>query len=79
MTVSIEVDTNGDVRVGAAESLFADTYDMDIFSRGIPNYDVSADGQRFLMVSTDVPDSGPRTITLVDNWFEELKRLVPID
>ena len=44
-------------------------------------YDVSADGQRFLMIketsggATGAPTSA--RIILVQNWFEELKRLVP--
>jgi len=40
----------------------------------IPNDDVSADGQRFLMVK-DESSSG--RLNLVLNWFEELKRRVP--
>ena len=43
-------------------------------------YDVSADGQRFLMIKdssgADERPLSPRMI-LVQNWFEELKRLVP--
>ena len=43
-------------------------------------YDVSADGQRFLMIKeaseADERPPSPRII-LVHNWFEELKRLVP--
>ncbi len=43
-------------------------------------YDVSPDGQRFLMIkeaaATDDESSAPQLI-LVQNWFEELKRLVP--
>jgi eukaryotic-like serine/threonine-protein kinase len=38
-----------------------------------PNYDVSPDGQRFLMITGE---SKPQ-INVVLNWFEELKRLVP--
>ncbi len=41
-------------------------------------YDLSLDGQRFLMVKLD--DRKPTPITemiLVQNWFEELKRLIP--
>jgi hypothetical protein len=42
------------------------------------SYDVSPDGQRFLMIKeTDV--GGGQQINLVLNWFEELKRLVPTD
>ena len=39
-------------------------------------YDVAADG-RFLMVEED-PDESVRVI-VVQNWFEELNRLVPAD
>jgi len=39
-----------------------------------PNYDVAADGQRFL-VNTVVEQTTP--IDVVVNWSEELKRLVP--
>jgi eukaryotic-like serine/threonine-protein kinase len=38
------------------------------------NYDVSPDGQRFLMLKAIAEDQGPRQIVVVQNWFEELKR-----
>ena len=41
-------------------------------------YDVSPDGKRFLMIKEGSgPDQTPPTIEVVQNWFEELKRLVP--
>jgi hypothetical protein len=41
------------------------------------NYDVSPDGQRFLMIKVaEQPQIAPR-INVVLNWNEELKRLVP--
>ena len=41
-------------------------------------WDISRDGQRFLMVKLDERKSQPVTeLILVQNWFEELKRLVP--
>jgi eukaryotic-like serine/threonine-protein kinase len=43
-----------------------------------PNYDVSLDGQRFLMLKSVVSSEAPLTqINLVLNWFEELKQKVP--
>jgi serine/threonine-protein kinase len=49
-----------------------------IFGR---TYDVSADGKRFLMIKEAVDPKGAEpptpTITVVQGWFEELKRLVP--
>ena len=41
-----------------------------------PQYDVSPDGQRFL-INTLIEEDAAASITLVLNWFEELKRLVP--
>ncbi len=42
------------------------------------NYDVSLDGQRFLMIQRE-QDLVPTEIIVILNWFEELKRLVPTD
>ena len=42
-------------------------------------YDLSLDSQRFLMVKIEQRKPTPVTeMILVQNWFEELKRLVPI-
>ncbi len=41
---------------------------------GNRNYDISPDGQRFLMISQE---EAPDQIHVVLNWFEEVKRLVP--
>jgi hypothetical protein len=40
-------------------------------------YDVSPDGQRFLMVKDDLESDERPRIIIVQNWTEELKRLVP--
>jgi len=40
----------------------------------MPNYDVSPDGKRFLMLKAPDDDQGARQIVVVQNWFEELKR-----
>lgn len=42
----------------------------------IANYDVSPDGQRFVMVKED---SSSSRLNVVFNWFEELTRLVPVN
>jgi hypothetical protein len=41
--------------------------------RTFPNYDVSGDGKRFLMLKPDDRDEGAREIVVVQNWYEELK------
>ncbi len=42
-----------------------------------PNYDVSPDGQRFLMLKPVEQAQAATQIVVVQNWFEELKRRVP--
>jgi hypothetical protein len=42
-----------------------------------PNYDVSPDGQRFLMLKEGERATSATQINVVLNWFEELKRRVP--
>ena len=42
------------------------------------NYDVSRDGQRFLMLKpSEQGQAAPTQINIVLNWFEELKQKVP--
>jgi hypothetical protein len=42
-------------------------------------YDVSPDGQRFLMIKSPGTDASaaPPALVVVQHWDEELKRLVP--
>jgi len=42
-----------------------------------PDYDVSPDGQRILMIKENDQESAPTQINVVLNWFEELKQKVP--
>ena len=82
----VAVTTEPTLRVSRPEVLFEGRYARD--PEGGLNYDVSADGQRFLMVSEredgDAEDGDAEaapthpTLILVENWFEELKRLVPV-
>jgi hypothetical protein len=41
-------------------------------------YDVSPDGKRFLIAKGDAEQGGAQ-IRVILNWFEELKRLVPVN
>jgi serine/threonine-protein kinase len=65
---------------GVPEVLFEGDY---VFTGGTGRvYDISADGQQFLVQKAPGAgagqDAGAR-IVIVENWFEELKRLVPAD
>jgi len=63
------------ITAGSPEVLFTGRY-----TSGLPvaNYDISPDGQRFLMIKAAEEEEGQQgQINVVINWFEELKRLVP--
>ncbi|MBI1955828.1 MAG: hypothetical protein HYS38_05495 [Acidobacteria bacterium] len=47
-------------------------------SAPVANYDVTPDGQRFLMVQRIEQVQAPTQINVVLNWFEELKKKVPV-
>ena len=49
--------------------------DVNVGGEGRRNYDISPDGQRFLMIQA--VEGSTAQINVVLNWDEELKRLVP--
>jgi hypothetical protein len=72
----LDIRTEGGFSSGKPRLLF----EKPGFQGGYTNqtWDLSMDGQRFLMVKFE--DKKPQPVTemiLVQNWFEELKRLVP--
>jgi len=42
-----------------------------------PNYDVSPDGRRLLMIKASEPESAATQINIVLKWSDELRRLAP--
>jgi hypothetical protein len=82
--MTVQVERAATWMAGSPTKLFAGQffYNASPGARGEGRtYDVAPDSQRFLMVkdssknvSSDVPR--PRFV-VVENWFEELKRLVP--
>ncbi len=68
-------------RLAHYEVVFEETY----FFRGPSGlgrtYDISPDGKRFLMIKEGGPgdETEPTQLILVQNWLDELKRLVPVD
>ena len=63
---------------GKPRMLFGGPYVRTPTGRTFPNYDVSPDGQRFLMLKpVEQAQAAPTQINVVLNWFEELKQKVP--
>jgi hypothetical protein len=74
--MAVDIVMGPEIRAAAPRSLFRGDY---AHPSPVRNYDVTADGQRFLMVRDDrapLVDEA-REIQVVLNWHEELKRLVP--
>lgn len=80
--MAVPIDTRQGFEPGTPKALFQGNY----FSGGnnINLYDVTADGQRFLMLkqaaesgSEKEPATKQTSLVLVENWFAELKRLAP--
>ena len=74
--MAVEITTEPNFVLGSARMLFEGGQYMPPtgpYSYPFPNYDVSPDGQRFLMITKE---SKPQ-INVVLNWFEELKHRVP--
>ena len=73
---TVPVQTSGPALVHGSPVRALDT----AYARGLGGsrpYDVSPDGQRFLMIKEDLTAAKPAGLIVVLNWPEELKRLVP--
>jgi Tol biopolymer transport system component len=78
MAVAVRIDGNGEFHPLTPKLLFTVRPDRELgLNRG---WDVTADGERFLFLETDSVADGRETaleMVLIQNWTEELKRLVP--
>lgn len=72
--MAVEVSTTPEVRLSSPRLLFERRY---AFGAGvtIANFDVSRDGQRFIMVKDE---STAGRLNIVLNWFSDLARLAPV-
>ena len=73
--MAVTVQLTPTLTLGAPKRLFEGRYQVNVPARG---YDVTADGQRFVLLQEQ--ERAPDVIThmmVVQNWHEELKRLVP--
>lgn len=75
--MAVPVTTQPAFSAGRPSMLFEGEYLASPFPQTGVTYDVTPDGQRFLMVK-DAQTTSAAQINVVVNWFEELRRLVPI-
>jgi Tol biopolymer transport system component len=74
--MAVDINTQPGFAAGKPRELFEGHYMLNPLGRA--NYDVSPDGQRFLMLKpVEQEQAAPTHINFVLNWTEELKRLVP--
>jgi len=73
--MAVDITTQPTFSAGQPKLLFEGSY---LLALGYaPGYDVSPDGQRFLMAIGSEPGASDTQINVVLDWFEDLKRLVP--
>jgi eukaryotic-like serine/threonine-protein kinase len=76
--MAVEISTQPNFSAGKPKVLFAGQYQLSPNPVPTANYDVSPDGQHFLMLkSIDQAKAAPTQINVVLNWFEDLKQKVP--
>jgi hypothetical protein len=71
----VDVAAQSTFSVGTPRVLFQGRYNTSLTSTA--NYDVTPDGQRFLMIQPPETATAGSQIHVALNWFEELKRRVP--
>ena len=71
--MAVPIETEAGFRSGTPQPLFEAAYEAQVY----PGFDVSRDGQQFLMPKRN--EGGTTELIVVENWFEELQRLVPTD
>jgi Tol biopolymer transport system component len=73
---AVPIATTPRFSAGSPRLLFTGPY-LDSGPLNSSNYDVTPDGQRFLVVRVGDEERAPRRFHLIQNWFEELKAKVP--
>jgi serine/threonine-protein kinase len=74
--MAVAIETKATFAAAKPKLLFEGHYEAGLYAFQ-PNYDISPDGQRFLMIKASEQESAGRQINVVLNWFEELKGRVP--
>jgi serine/threonine-protein kinase len=75
--MSVRVNRGPTWDAGSPAKLFEGSYFVGGAANTNRTYDISPDGRRFLMIKPQQTTGGAPHLVVVENWFEELKRLVP--
>jgi Tol biopolymer transport system component len=78
--MAVPIDTTSGFEPGVPQMLFENSFVVPQQMWSV--YDISPDGQRFLMFNTadvDTETEQRREVVIVENWVEELKRLIPTE
>ena len=70
--MAVPLRTEGELQLGNPKLLFER---RSVYGK----YDVMPDGQSFVMIDDSEGEPAPTQLILVQNWAEELKRLVPTE
>jgi hypothetical protein len=76
---AVPVTTTPSLRIGTPKELFSGRFAINTGTGPRPVYDITRDGRRFLMFEEtgDGAQVVPPRFVVVQNWTEELQRLVP--
>jgi len=74
--MAVEIHTEPSLSAGSPTMLFEGAYERDT-SWKPRKYDLSPDGEKFVMIKSASGTDASMRLQIVLNWFEELKRLVP--
>ena len=75
--MSVAVETRSAFQAGTPKTLFNGTYNLG--SNSGVSYDVDPKGGRFLMIRPAEDSTTPAQLRVVVNWFEDLRRLAPMN
>jgi serine/threonine protein kinase/Tol biopolymer transport system component len=73
----VRIETGSGFSASNPEVIFEGPYAQDI--QGGRSYDIDLEDDRFLMLATAADPSAAPRIIIIQNWVEELKRLVPVE
>jgi len=77
VVMAVPIRDGNSFAAGTPQAVFKGTY---LAPQSGRMYDVSPDGRRFLMIkNAEAGDAPPPQLVVVRNWFEELKRMVPVN